>query len=567
MPPITLNHPIFGSIRCTHDPSTSLITIHSLPYATIPQRFARSHLCSYLASHPSSISRLKDGIFDATAPGPTSIQPFGSVKSDASNIPLPIESLPDDEEQSEDCLTLSIYIPSSALDSNSQTFIRNEKLPVLLFIHGGAFFLGSSTRPYYSPVSLLSHSISTLKPIIFISINYRLGALGFLHAQTPSGLAPPNNGLHDQLRALEWVHRFVGGFGGDPDNVTALGQSAGGESLSILSHADLVQEKKLLKRVIMMSGSPVTMPALTPVEHDENFLEQARKVGISTDGKGVENVVRDLITAPVEKIRELEWVGLPCTQTDLLPFERPSMGMMRAGGPAAWRNKKIGVEKAVIGSTTYDGGISFNMLSRDSSRSSHASAFINIAHDVLGAEHASRLCDIYAIDAELDDDDALQRICLFESDIGFFFAALSVAQSSLIPSPYFQIFDLPNPFDGPLKSMGEYATHTFDITTLLGGYDESLAPDGYADVVADWRSKILDFVREGKAPCWEYSEGEGEGGNALVVGRDGVKEVGRDEYMSGRRHELMDLADEIDGEDGWDVLWVDVCRRFLMKGD
>jgi carboxylesterase type B len=566
MPPLTIHHPNLGALDCLYDPATTLTKILGLPYAIIPQRFARSILCSHPASHPSGHTRIKNGVFDATTPGPSSIQPFGSVKSDASNIPLPTDSLPDDEPQSEDCLTLSIHLPPAALSPDRRRFNENAKLPVLLFIHGGAYFLGSGNRPYYSPNSFLSYAISAQKPLVFVSINYRLGALGFLHAQTRGGLLPPNNGLHDQIRALEWLQANIGGFGGEATNVTALGQSAGGESLSILSNAEGVKEKGLFKRAIMLSGTPVTMPSLTPDEHTSNFLSQASKLGISTTDNDVDTVAKQALDVPVDKIRDLAWVGLPCTHTPLLPFDKPSMSMLRSGGPDSWRNQKQRIEAQIVGTTTYDGGISFNMMSRDSSRSNHASAFLHIASDVLGPSVGVQLCDMYGVKQGQSDPDALQRICLFESDIGFFFAALSMCEANLARSTYFQIFDLPNPFDGPLREQGEFATHTFDITTLLGGYDEAGLPGAYESVVGEWRDKVLDFVREGKAPCRDYSEGKG----AMVIDVEGVSKVKREEYMeadNGRRSRLMELAEKVGGDEGWDVLWVDVCRRFLMKGE
>ena len=567
MPPITIHHPCLGALKCLHDTSTSLIKILGIPYATIPQRFARSKLCQRPADCTSSHTRLQNGVFDATSPGPSSIQPFGSVKADASNIPLPTDTLPEDEDQSEDCLNLSFHVPDTVLNEAKNSFNSDAKLPVLVFIHGGAYFLGSGNRPYYSPISLLQHAIKTGKPIIYVSVNYRLGALGFLHAQTPHNLVPENNGLHDQLRALEWVQKHIGGFGGDTWNVTALGQSAGGESLSILSFSEKVRGINLFARAVALSGTSVTMPALTPTAHTSNFLSQAAKLGIPTENRAIEDIAQDMLAAPVDKIRELAWVGLPCTQTELFPFEKPSMGMVRKGGPDAWQGKgRGGVQALIVGSTTFDGGISFNMMARDEKRKEHAGAFRAIARDVLGREAGEELCRLYGIEDGAPDAEALQRICLFESDIGFFFAALATCESGLVDATYFQIFDLPDPFDGPLKEMGEYATHTFDVTTLLGGYDESLLPREYKSVVDAWRDTMLDFVVDGSAPCERY----GEGGRALVIGRDGVKEVGRGEYMESdgrRREKLMDLAGRVDEEKGWDVLWVDVCRRFLMKGE
>ena len=540
---LILRHIELGSLKCIHDSSTSLIKILGLPYGTISQRFARSQLCENIADHPSSQTRFQNGVFDATTPGPSSIQPYGSVKSDASNIPLPTGRLPDDEEQSEDCLNLSIHLPPSALSKDQKSLRSDAKLPVLIFIHGGAYFLGSGNRPYYSPINLLLHSIQRQTPVIFVSINYRLGALGFWHAQNPfdPDLIQENNGLHDQILALEWMRKNIGGFGGDSTNITALGQSAGGESLSVLSNWSVVKDKGLFRRAVMLSGTPVTMPAMTPEEHTDNFRKQAKKLDIRIkheDGseRDMNDIAEEVIKTDINKIRDLAWVGSPCTQTPLFPFDKPSMAMMRQGGPLAWKNQKGRIEAQIVGTTTYDGGISYNMMSKDDSRKDHGKAFAHIAIEVLGPKRGFEICKIYDIVEGMEDPDALQRVCLFESGIGFFFGALAVAEANLVPNTYLQIFDLPNPFPGPISKLGKFATHTFDITTLLGGYDENQLPESYRKVVKEWRDRILDFVMDETAPCEPYLEQEGKhNGRALMIDELGVREVEREDYMENDR--------------------------------
>ncbi|EMD92043.1 hypothetical protein COCHEDRAFT_1099330, partial [Bipolaris maydis C5] len=405
--------------------------------------------------------------------------------------------------QSEDCLNFSIHLSRTLIDDNAE--IRaTAKLPVLMFIHGGAYFLGSANRPYYNPENLVRHAIQRSTPIISVAINYRLGALGFLHSNHAGNLVLENNSIHDQVLALEWLRMRIGGFGGDVDNITAIGQSAGAESISVQT-----MHTPLFKRAIMFSRTPVTMPAMTPNEHDANFLEQAKKLGIHVDGseRDAELVANDMINVDVSKIRDLAWVGLPYTNSTYFPFERPSMQLARQGklAPRNWREWAKPVEAQIIGSTTYDGGISYNMMSKDTSRSGHAEAFTNIPQDVLGARNGTALLDLYGINSTANDTDALQRICLFESDIGFFAAALSLAQADLVSATYFHVFDLGNPFAGPIRNHGAFATHTFDIATLLGGDHEDKLPAHYALVLSQWRDRILDFVVDRTPPCARYT--------------------------------------------------------------
>ena len=564
---ITLNHARLGAIKGLRDAPTSLIKILGLPYGTILQRFGRAEPLKSLSSSP----RFQNNIFDATKPGPSSIQPWGSVTMDASNIPLPTDNLPDDEEQSEDCLNLSIRLPPTCLNSNG-TLRSGAKLPVLVFIHGGAFFLGSANRPYYDPTNLTLHGVQRGTPFIMVSINYRLGILGFMHSPSTSGLIPENNGLYDQDLALSWIQDNIGDFGGDVDNITVIGQSAGGESISVKTIRDPV-----FRRAIAFSGTPVTMPTMTPAEHHKNFLSQAESLGISIkdqDGKerSATHIAQDFIRSDVQKVRELAWVGLPCADTEFFPVEKPSMEATRAGkmAPENWRKKFTPVEAQIVGSTTYDGGISFNMTSRDSSRSNHAKAFLHIAKDVLGDEKGVELCTIYGIKKGMSDPDALQAVCLFESDIGFFAAAVATVEANLIPKTYFHIFDLPNPFDGPIRKQGEFATHTFDIITLLGGVHEDRLPESYKPVITTWRDTILDFVVSGKPPCEEYIREGRKEKRGLMVNKNGVRDVEEQEWLDydeSRRRRLFELAQRVKGDAGCDVLWMDVGRRFLMKGE
>ncbi len=490
---------------------------------------------------------------------------------DASNIPLPTDNLPDDEEQSEDCLNLSIRLPPVCINSDGSLHSR-AKLPVLVFIHGGAFFLGSANRPYYDPTNLTRYGIQRGTPFIMVSLNYRLGILGFLHSPETGGLIPENNGLHDQDLALNWVKNNIEGFGGDVNNITVIGQSAGGESISVKTIRNPV-----FKRAIAFSGTPVTMPSMTPEEHHSNFLTQAEALQIPTkDSNGndrpAKDIANDFITADVQKIRNLAWVGLPCANTEYFPVSKPSMQLTKSGQmvPSNWRTRFTPVEAQIIGSTTYDGGISYNMMSKDPSRKEHAKAFSHIATDVLGEHEANNLCTIYNLSLNTPDLEALQAICLFESDIGFFAAAVATAEADLIPKTYFHIFDLPNPFPGPIRDRGAFATHTFDIVTLLGGVHEDRLPESYAPVVQRWRDVILDFVCKGVAPCEAYIGRGRKERRGLMVNEKGVRMLSEEEWLEndeGRRRRLFELADRVGGDAGCDVLWMDVGRRFLMKGE
>jgi carboxylesterase type B len=156
--------------------------------------------------------------------------------------------------------------------------------------------------------------------------------------------------LYDQLLAFKWLEKNIAGFGGDPSRLSLIGQSAGGESVSLHNTAgyDNVWHKS-----IAFSGSLVTMPGNTPEEHEDNFRSQAEKTGIkNAKTRSGEEVTKEMIEADVQKIRELEWVGQPCSQSEILPYEKPTMAVAGERPPQS-KNLK----SQIVASTTYDGGI------------------------------------------------------------------------------------------------------------------------------------------------------------------------------------------------------------------
>ncbi len=145
-------------------------------------------------------------------------------------------------EVSEDCLTLNLWVPPSDPES---------PLPVMVWIHGGAFVVGSSSWPWYDGSELARRGV------LVVTVNYRLGRLGFFAhpalSELHGGSEPLGNyGLMDQIAALEWVQQNIAAFGGDPDNVTVFGESAGGASVLHLLTIDA--SRGLFHKAISQSG-------------------------------------------------------------------------------------------------------------------------------------------------------------------------------------------------------------------------------------------------------------------------------------------------------------------------
>lgn len=149
------------------------------------------------------------------------------------------------EYQDEDCLYLNVWKTEDA---------SAEKKPVMVWIHGGAFVSGGTGVELFDCTNLAKEN----PDVIFVTVAYRLGVLGFLHlSHLPDGADYPvsqNLGLLDQQMALKWVHENIAGFGGDPDNVTIWGESAGAGSVTMLPLINGSQE--YFQKVIAQSGAP-----------------------------------------------------------------------------------------------------------------------------------------------------------------------------------------------------------------------------------------------------------------------------------------------------------------------
>uniref|UniRef100_A0AC35FZV2 Carboxylesterase type B domain-containing protein n=1 Tax=Panagrolaimus sp. PS1159 TaxID=55785 RepID=A0AC35FZV2_9BILA len=148
---------------------------------------------------------------------------------------------------SEDCLYLNIMTPEK---------VENKKYPVMIYIHGGGFVMDSAVKYHYSKIC--RNIVS--KDVIFVTIQYRLGYLGFLTTNDETALG--NYGMWDQLMAIKFIKNNIANFNGDPENITLLGQSAGGVAVDLLSISP--HSRDLFSKIILMAGNAETMWSISP---------------------------------------------------------------------------------------------------------------------------------------------------------------------------------------------------------------------------------------------------------------------------------------------------------------
>ncbi|KAL0895516.1 hypothetical protein ABMA27_011625 [Loxostege sticticalis] len=230
-----------GPVKGYKEPGDSVFVFHGIPYATAPTG---------------------DYKFQAPLPPPRWFDVLEAVNS---SIICPQGILGDITfeglVQQENCLVASVYVPDT----------DQKRLPVLVYVHGGGYQIGYANL--FSPINL-----ARSKKVVVVTFNYRLGIHGFLCLGTDR--APGNAGMKDQVAALEWVKRYISSYGGNPDDVTIAGYSAGSSAVDLLMISPAT--KGLFHKVIPESGSNM---ASWSVQVDP--LEQAKSFAKL---KGVENV-------------------------------------------------------------------------------------------------------------------------------------------------------------------------------------------------------------------------------------------------------------------------------------
>ncbi|WP_427886688.1 carboxylesterase/lipase family protein [Kribbella sp. GL6] len=236
------------------------------------------------------------GVRDATRPGPSCPQ----FAPDGSGV-----------TGQEDCLNLNVWAPARV----------GSRLPVVVWIPGGGFVTGAGSQ--YDPTRLVTQG-----GVVVVTLNYRLGALGFLRspALAAEDRAAGTYGLADQQAALRWIRRDIAAFGGDPHNVTVAGQSAGG--FSVCAHLAAPASRGLFDKAVAQSG-PCGNPLVTRPEAERRGTDAAAALGCAPGdlaclrSKPAADLVRlgaDKVFTDTAPISALPW--LPVAGTALLP-EQP----------------------------------------------------------------------------------------------------------------------------------------------------------------------------------------------------------------------------------------------------
>ncbi|XP_043471342.1 neuroligin-4, Y-linked-like [Leptopilina heterotoma] len=217
--------------------------------------------------------------------------------------------LPYLKNQSEDCLYLNIYAPVQAGSRD----IASKRYPVIVFIHGESYEW-SSGNPYDGSV------LASYGGVVVVTINYRLGVLGFLNVNMGSNLrSPANYGLMDQIAALHWVHENIVYFGGDPGNVTLVGHGTGAACVNFLMTSHAVPEGLLFHRSVLMSGSALSPWALIRGA-DKYATHLSKHLNCSETGSDSPTLLQCLRNVPLDTL-----LSVPIQELKFAPAFGPSI--------------------------------------------------------------------------------------------------------------------------------------------------------------------------------------------------------------------------------------------------
>ncbi|KAG9203305.1 hypothetical protein G6514_002958 [Epicoccum nigrum] len=505
----TFHHAELGSMTGIVTPD-NVVQFRAIPYASIPARFEKSIL----------LDHLPDQSRDYTAHGFASPQIFPDRATDGGPFPGDPEVPPSDEFQ---CLILQLNVPLHILESRRSNNLDSpsaEKLPLLVYIHGGGFILGRIDEQHTTAL-MVSQSASDGQPVIGASIQYRLGALGYLH--TPSR-GNANLALNDQRNALRWLQRFAAGFGGDRGKVTVFGESAG--SMSICAHllAPPPREGPLFHRAVLMSGplGPASAPA--PLQHGEaRYAAFLGELGIAERGDEGLRKARaahiDDVVAASAALGDKGGLWLSVQDQDFFGPAAETMTWDRVPELIAqqdWCND------FVLGCTSFE-ALTF------SQRYKHVqpAAFLASLSALHGPRAASSIALTYNIPSSSPDPSPVAfhtpllrwlGDTLFDAPMHLLARHLSAAPSKRV---YRYLFDVRNPFPGqPLYAQPH---HWADIYFVFRAHQfryPAGPPGGEGDRlrgISDAHARFWMRFARGEAPWRVYEKGEGEGEETIML--------------------------------------------------
>nr|QEP99748.1 acetylcholinesterase-like protein [Glyphodes pyloalis] len=340
--------------------------------------------------------------------GPSSPHPGFDTTFDAIDDSVVCPQLDEDANNtlvgSIDCLNLHVYVPNTASSRNPR--------PVMVWIHGGAFIVGSGGRYDYGPRFLVRHDV------IVVTVNYRLGAYGFLCPDIPE--VPGNQGIKDQLTALRWVKNNIDAFGGDSNQITLFGESAG----AITSDFLLIYTKEILFNNLILQSGTALKPLAAIKPNPSVPLKLAKHLGFVTDN--VHDALQFLRTVDsnlvVAATLETNVQTRPCLENEYDNVERLITSL-----PVDMKIEKARSVPILVGFNDNERGLLYENVKTEDFKNLNPFKEISNIHDFDDEYFINMVVDIvrqFYIGDENVSEDVKDSLIDFDSDLSFYHSTL-----------------------------------------------------------------------------------------------------------------------------------------------
>lgn len=450
-----------------------------IPYGRLLKRWTRATL----------ETQWKNNYHDGTVLGPcTPVPLFGGLEE--GDILTPVRQFEHyksefkiDEKNS---LVLNIATPSTGGD-----------LPVFVFIHGGSWMYGTSNLSIFDGVKLVRKSIQLGKPIIVVTFNYRCGISGFLASQSiekelkEDGFSGNGNfGLTDQVLALEWVYNYIHLFGGNKEEITICGESAG--SCSVSNHIFSKVNPKF-KRAIAMSGLSGTIPAFSKEWHERQFRQLLKYYDIENDEDALDKlraIPEAEMAKDTHKIQGTSWAttGNPCIDGWYL---EENLNFTKFTELPNW------LDSLMIGDTK-DEGIMFY----ESYEGLDYKKLTDYFGQFVTKNVSEAIFSFYEINLDSSVEDINMRMAKLMGDFAFvlpnYELALKNVESKVKIYPYH--FDEPSTLENVLKGK---AYHAIDLLYLFGNGEDMT--NSQQCLVFEFMTYFINFIG-GEEPWEKFSK-------------------------------------------------------------
>lgn len=497
-----------------------------IKFGTLTSRWAEATICSnYKTKRPTPSSELSQAaglfqtklpsvVYDATQFGPLCPQPPEDITGyyavpRAIEEPIPASATPHELELLNLVVTrpTSEFAPDSESESTQQK--KEEKLvPVVVFIHGGSNATGGAANHLYDGSTLVERAMNTNKPVVIVHIQYRLGALGWLYVDGCG-----NRALRDQLTALHWVKKHIKDFGGDPNNISVLGLSAGScdtfyqvlfqeqKRIKQLQTGDNENYGKLFGKIALMSGVADTMPFRSVKSQVATKREIATKIfgKEKVANAEAENKLDDLLKeVPIDEL--VLKSGFSGPANDEIRIWYGTIEENDGGAVAATLRNTTTLPDwidAALMSDTGEEGLLFSAGVKHLDPTKTVAAFRSLDNTVAGTKgFGTEIIKFYKLES-----DFIKGIEALFADLLFTYPIHRTQKENVGPDDtktcniHRIYFDALNPFDPREGSM-----HGVDMLYLFGSYLDSYSPDSPVRRIShELQDTYLEFFHTGHA--------------------------------------------------------------------